>query len=389
MFNIQQWFSRSEPALPAFPAHENPAVSIIIITYNKWHYTKKCLASIPHAIKDIPYEIILIDNASTDQTRDEVSTINHIHTVLNSDNLGYIKGCNQAAALAKGAYLYFLNNDTVLHEGAIQALYERITSDTGIGAVGSKILLPQGKLQEAGSMLWNDGSAYGYGRGDDPSLPEYAFARPVDFCSAASLMVRTDHFRTSGCFDTIYEPAYYEEVDYCLRCWSEGVSVIYEPRSVLDHYEYGSSSSEQAVAQMQKNQQIIARRWASALESKPSRNDELATVRNRDRRTGQRIAILTSTSNGSAMIASELPDTLPLQSPITVFAAEIPDRVQAQLQHQMIEVQPRDSFDKEMIWNNRFSTIFEEDASDNSIPLFQSISVTSGLPLSDLFRSVL
>lgn len=136
----------------------------------------------------------------------------------------------------------------------INSLYDRIISDPNIAAVGSKIIYMNNKLQEAGSMIWNDGSAYGYGRGDNPRKPEYSFCRQVDFCSGASLLVKNKLFKEVGGFKINYAPAYYEEVDLCLDFITKGYKVLYEPKSIIYHREYGSSTPAQAMKLMQQNQ---------------------------------------------------------------------------------------------------------------------------------------
>src|SRR5205085_6064186 len=111
------------------------------------------------------------------------------------------------------------------------------------GAVGGKLVFPDGRLQEAGSIIWSDGSGDAYGRGGDPASPEFNFARPVDFCSGALLLTPRSLFERLGGFDERYRPAYYEDADYCARLWARGYTVRYEPAAVAIHHEFGSVAS--------------------------------------------------------------------------------------------------------------------------------------------------
>jgi len=108
------------------------------------------------------------------------------------------------------------------------------------------LIWPNGQLQEAGSIIWNDGSALGYGRGDDPLKPEYSYLREVDYCSGACLLVRTDLFKKIDGFDERYIPAYYEDSDLCLGIQNLGYKIVYQPDVTIYHHEFTSSSKELA-----------------------------------------------------------------------------------------------------------------------------------------------
>lgn len=307
-----------------FTQVEQPEISIILITYNKWEYTARCLASLHKHIQGISYEIVIIDNNSTDQTPAELAKIPHITFVHNTENTGFLQGCNQAAKLAKGKYLYFLNNDTYITNNAVQPLYDRLRSDSGIGIVGSRVIFgTTGQLQEAGCMVWQDGSAYGYGRNDNPEKPEYRFARPVDFCSGVSLLLSKELYDRIGGFDESYAPAYYEEVDLCLQIWKQGLQVYYEPLSVIYHMEYGSSTPEKAAAQMQKNQKKLFEKWNDALTHKPSHPEGSTILKNRDRRSGKTILGIVTTVQDLHSVEEQLVlQKLAKEHQITLFAIQ-------------------------------------------------------------------
>ncbi|GGA04348.1 glycosyltransferase [Okeania sp. KiyG1] len=243
-----------------FPLVENPEISIIIILYNRAEVTLSCLYSLLRNPFQ-SFELILVDNNSTDTTRQLLQQINGAKIILNHQNLHYLLGCNQGSKIAQGNYLLFLNNDAQILGNSIPSALDTIKSSDDIGAVGGKLILPDGTLQEAGSIIWQDGTCLGYGRGNSPTAPEYQFKRTVDYCSAAFLLTRRDLFLQLGGFDEDYQPAYFEETDYCVRLQKLGKKIIYDPNVNILHYEFASSSntssSKQAIALMEKNQKIF------------------------------------------------------------------------------------------------------------------------------------
>ena len=146
-----------------------------------------------------------------------------------------------------------------------------LAEDAGVGAVGGRIQLLDGTLQEAGNVIWRDGSCAGYGRGDKPDNGAYLFRREVDYCSGAFLMLRTGLFRQLGGFDEAFAPAYYEESDFCLRLIAEGYRVVYEPMAYLRHYEFASTGSMRAAAALQKkNRTLFRKKHAGFLRDQPA-----------------------------------------------------------------------------------------------------------------------
>src|SRR5262249_6159644 len=156
-----------------------------------------------------------------------------------------------AARVARGEVLLLLNNDTQVLPGTLESALATIRSDSGIGAVGARLVLLDGTLQEAGSIIWRDGSCLGYGRGDSPYAPMYMFRRDVDYCSGAFLLTPRKIWEQLGGFDERFRPFYYEETDYCARLWERGLRVVYEPKAVLLHYEFASSGSAKSATDVQ------------------------------------------------------------------------------------------------------------------------------------------
>jgi GT2 family glycosyltransferase len=276
-----------------FPRAERPEVSIVLVLYNRAELTLQCLYSIlGNAFSS--YEVIIIDNASSDETRELLKRVEGATIILNEDNLHYLLACNQGSRLAKGEFILLLNNDTQFEPQSLSAALRTIRSSSDIGAVGGKIILQDGSLQEAGSIIWRDGSCEGYGRGDSPFAPAYMFKRDVDYCSAAFLLTRRDLFLRDGGFDEAYGPAYYEETDYCVRLWRQGKRIVYDPDVTLFHYEFASSgSSESAIKLQAQHRSIFAERhkaWLSShLDPSP---DNLLSSRSRLKSGAKRILFL-------------------------------------------------------------------------------------------------
>lgn len=239
-----------------FPVHDKPVTSIVLVLFNRAELTLQCLYSILKSQCD-PYEVVIVDNASTDATRELLKRVKGVKIIENETNLHYLLACNQAAKLARGEFLLLLNNDAQLQGDSIAAALQTITSSDDIGAVGGRIILPDGTLQEAGSIIWQDGSCLGYGRGESPFAQEFMFRRDVDYCSAVFLLTRRAQFLAQGGFDEAFAPAYYEETDYCVRLWKQGKRVIYEPGVSVLHYEFASSASKQTAIELQSEHRKI------------------------------------------------------------------------------------------------------------------------------------
>lgn len=244
-----------------------PVVSIVIATFGQVALTLACLRSIARHPPNTPFEVILVDDAYPGHEVDLLQTIPGIRFVRNPENLGFLLSCNGAARSAAGRYIYLLNNDTELLSGTVDALVALLDERTDAGLAGSKLLYPNGLLQEAGGIIWADASGWNFGRGDDPARPEYNYVREVDYCSGASILVRKSVWERLGGFDEAFVPAYYEDVDLAFRIRQLGLKVLFEPRSVVVHHEGMSHGTDLASAYQAANRFRMLERWASILDA--------------------------------------------------------------------------------------------------------------------------
>jgi len=219
------------------PAWEKPLVSIIVCAHNKLSYTLNCLYSLSKFQNETSFEVILVDDQSTDESPEILPKIENLRYYFNEQNLGFLRSANLGADKARGEYLVFLNNDTVVMDHWLDNLIRFLIDNSGIGLVGSKLLYPDGRLQEAGSFVFSSGDAWNYGGGQEPSDNKYNFPREVDYCSGASLAIRSILFFRLGMFDERYVPIYYEDVDLALKVREVGLKVYYINTSRIYHFE--------------------------------------------------------------------------------------------------------------------------------------------------------
>lgn len=278
--NSQPITKSFEPPVPRrpieFPVHETVEVSIIIPVFNQLHFTQACLASLQEHQGAERFEVIVVDDCSTDGTAEDVPRMPGVVYVRNQSNSGFIASCNRGAEKARGKYLVFLNNDTLVKADWLTALLDTFADESNAGIVGSKLVYPDGRLQEAGGIIWQDASGWNYGKFDDPQKPEYNYLRDVDYCSAAALMIPKAIFETVGGFDSRYAPAYYEDTDLAFKVRNAGYRVLYQPLSEVVHYE-GATGGTDLSSGTKKHQEInrlrFAATWFTELKRKPVDGD--------------------------------------------------------------------------------------------------------------------
>jgi len=276
-----------------FELENTPLVSIVIPVYNNVEYTHRCLKSIQDSAPQKSFEVIIVDDQSQDQTASIVSSIKGIRVITNESNVGFIKSCNKGATEARGKFLLFLNNDTQVLPGWLDELVETFEGNPDAGLVGAKLLNSNGTLQEAGGIIWNDGSAWNYGRNEDPRKPEYSYLREVDYCSGACIMVPRELFFCVGGFDEWYAPAYGEDSDLAFQIKKGGRKVYYQPMAEIIHFEGVSSGTDltRGVKSYQvANGQKLFQRWRPVLAHHRSPGD--SPWLERERNISKRILVV-------------------------------------------------------------------------------------------------
>jgi GT2 family glycosyltransferase/glycosyltransferase involved in cell wall biosynthesis len=280
--------NRGERAL-RLPQPARPRASIIVPAYNHLPVSLACLRALADAGDKTSFEVILVDDASSDSTPQVLPGIPGLRYHRNPRNLGFIGACNAGAELARGEFLVFLNNDTTVQPGWLDALLATFETHPDTGLAGSKLVYPDGRLQEAGGIVFADGSGWNYGRFEDPAHPRFNFVREVDYCSGASIALRRELFLRLGGFDSHYAPAYYEDTDLAMRVREEGLKVRYQPASVVVHHEgisSGTDTGSGVKAYQVVNQKKFRERWATVLAAShapPGRDAESASERGRCR----------------------------------------------------------------------------------------------------------
>jgi GT2 family glycosyltransferase/glycosyltransferase involved in cell wall biosynthesis/Flp pilus assembly protein TadD len=246
--------------------------SIVIPVFNKVEYTRKCLEALSKNTAEGTYEVIIVDNASTDGTKEYLTSLNgKVKVISNETNFGFTEACNQGARIATGEYVMFLNNDTEPQPRWLESLIELVESDNSVGIVGSKLVYPDGRLQEAGGIIFSDGNGWNYGRFGHPEDPRYEYVREVDYVSGASLLIRTELLKKLNYFDEQYSPGYYEDTDLCFSVRSLGYKVMYCPFSIVIHHEGVTSGTD--LAEGMKQYQIVNRekfvnKWKNVLQER-------------------------------------------------------------------------------------------------------------------------
>ncbi|OYW07350.1 MAG: hypothetical protein B7Z59_11925, partial [Acidiphilium sp. 37-67-22] len=238
--------------------------------HNHFDHTYRCLESIRDHFPRRSCEIVIVDDGSTDETL--LCTLvlaGPVRVVRTPAQLGFVGASNAGAREARGRYLLFLNNDTLVREGWLDALVDTFEQVPGVGIAGSRLLAEDGTLQEAGGIIWRLGDGWNWGRGADPAEPRFLHLRDADWVSGAALMIERVLFQTLGGFDTHYAPAYYEDVDLAFRVRQLGRRVVVQPASEVVHLEGVSNGVDVAGSGLKRyqllNQRKFQARWKDVL----------------------------------------------------------------------------------------------------------------------------
>ena len=240
-------------------------ITVIVVIWNQPHFVLKCLRALA-AQTGPSIEVVLVDNGSAAPTQDLLARLDDFTILRNPDNEGFIRACNRAARSARGRTLLFLNSDAFVWNGALANALAVLDAGTDVGAVGGRVVLPSGRLQEAGCVIRTDGTTSGRARGLAPDAPLAMRRDDVDYCSGAFLLTPRAVWERLGGFDEAFAPGYYEDADYCMRLREAGLRVVFEPTVVIDHVENGSEVRDGEASRIsERNRAVFVTRYAGVL----------------------------------------------------------------------------------------------------------------------------
>lgn len=251
----------AEPRLRQRGKTQSFTCSIVIPVLNKVELTKQCLVALADVTQGVDYEVIIVDNGSSDGTQEFLGQLGgDVQVIRNPDNFGFAKACNQGAQAANGQYLVFLNNDTIPVKGWLNALVQEVEAHQDVGVVGSKLLYADGTVQHAGvvfSRSWL--TPYHHHRRVAADLPFLNQRREFQSVTAACMLVRRDLFSRADGFDERYRNGF-EDVDLCLKIKQQGWRVVYQPSSVLYHLESQTPGRKDHDVE---NHRLFTSRWGA------------------------------------------------------------------------------------------------------------------------------
>ena len=252
----------------AVAGSDTPTASIVIPVFDQFAHTLACLRALAAHPPATPFEVIVVDDGCSDETPAALPQIVGVRYHRRAQNGGFIAACNDGASLARGEYLIFLNNDTIPQPGWLDALLGTFVEHPDAGLVGAQLLYPDGRLQEAGGVVFADGSGWNYGKFESPQDPRFRYLRDCDYVSGAALAIPRALFAQVGGFDPRYAPAYYEDTDLAFAVRAAGKRVLYQPAARVIHAEGGTAGTDTNVgmkAYQVRNRDIFAGHRREAL----------------------------------------------------------------------------------------------------------------------------
>nr|WP_245396765.1 glycosyltransferase [Jiella sonneratiae] len=253
-----------------FKQHEKPDVSIVIPVHNKFNITYYCLCALLLASNEASFEVIVVDDGSSDETAELDELVENVTVIHNETAQRFIRACNAGAARARGEYVVLLNNDTEPTTGWLDELIHPFERFEKVGLTGSKLIYPDGRLQEAGGIVWRTGNPWNYGRNANPWEPRFCYTRQADYLSGAAMMTRKAIWDELGGLSSYLEPMYFEDTDFAFKIRDAGYKTVFAPLSLVYHYE-GKTSGTEITSGMKRYQEVnrpkFKQRWASAYRS--------------------------------------------------------------------------------------------------------------------------
>lgn len=243
-----------------------PRVSVIVPAFTP-ELLYRCLRSIARfAPSGIPYETIVVLNQTTPGLEADLrENVAGLQVVSPTVNLGLAGGCNRGRSIARGEFLLVLHDDAEIEPGWMEALLEAADAYPQAGAIGSMVLFPDGRLQNAGMILWQDGKTSPPWFGEPPEPTVFDTVRAVDYCGTSSLLVRAAAWDAIGGLDERFYPAYYVDVDLAMSLRNLGLIVLCQPRSRIRHHRGASTTARFRRFVGHRNHLLFLEKWGDAL----------------------------------------------------------------------------------------------------------------------------
>jgi GT2 family glycosyltransferase len=243
-------------------------VAIVVLCWNRWDLTRRCLASIRAHTPLADVEVLVVDNGSTDATPDELRKLDWVRAIRNDTNLGFVRGNNVGIAAARpDADVVLLNNDVEVSAGWLDGLRATAHSAPDVGVVGCRLVLPDGRLLHAGTVLLPD-TCWGQQIGShEADVNQYAADRDVQGIVFACAYLRREVLEAIGGLSEDYE-SYFEDTDYCLRARAHGFRVRCCGSVTLVHEEHGSTAGDPALFErlFHRSRETFRGTWQRRLE---------------------------------------------------------------------------------------------------------------------------
>jgi GT2 family glycosyltransferase len=256
--------------------------SVIIPGFNHVEYTIAAVISLLEHNSNTRYEIVIGNDNSSDETEAVFSDLGGVvRCITHAENQGFIRNCNLCAQHAAGNYLVLLNNDTIVVDNWLDEILAPFERFTGVGLVGSKLLNADGTLQEAGGIIWRDGTGWNFGRGQDPTLPEFSYLKEVDYASGAAIALPRRVWDAVGGFDERYTPAYFDDSDLAFALRARGLRVLYSPGAQVIHHEGISNGTDIETgikAYQAENRRKFVEKWGAVLRSQHAADGHAAFI---------------------------------------------------------------------------------------------------------------
>lgn len=260
------------------PPTDDPQLSVLIVVYGGGALVIDAVDSLVRHTH-VPFEVIIVDNASEDDSVAQISAHLQGVTLLRERvNLGFGQANNRAAEVARASVICILNPDARVTAGWLPPLLARIAASS-VGAVGPALVNESGVIVETGAVVDHWGMTAPPGRRDFfGAIDERKTALVVDYLTGACVVMRTQVFSALGGFDVMYRLAYYEDVDLCFRLWQRELEVWCEPSSRVVHLGGGSADPAIAIELWHRNRSAFLLRWRSDLLLRPSFQDSDADL---------------------------------------------------------------------------------------------------------------